>query len=167
MPNSRPQAPDAKREPVPTPGADATFADKLNYLFDRLRPRDGDPKKINPDTGEFQNAYVAKTVSTYGDGTLSATYVATLRERGENPSIRVARLLAKFFDVPAGYFVEDEVTERIVKQFSFVQRLSEQGVKNIAMRAADLSPASQEAVLQMVEVARNMEGLPSTAAPRP
>lgn len=162
MPHRNSQAAEGERPPVPTPGPGSTFAERLNYLFDVLRPRDGDPRKTNPRTGEFSNSYVAETVSSYGDGTLTSAYIGKLRgPAGENPTIRVVRLLARFFEVPAGYFVEDDVTERIVAQFSLVQQLHDQGVKNLAMRAAGLSQASKNALLQMVEAARAMEGLPS------
>ncbi|MFC8537946.1 XRE family transcriptional regulator [Streptomyces sp. NPDC057249] len=132
-------------------------------MFDVLRPGNGDPAKTNRATGEFSNAHVAETVSGYGDGTLTAAYIGKLRAgEGDNPSIRVARLLARFFQVPAGYFVEDDVTESIVSQFQLVRQLHEQGVKNLAMRAAGLSPASKEALLKMVDAARALEGLPES-----
>ncbi|MEU5181184.1 hypothetical protein AB0G49_14140 [Streptomyces longwoodensis] len=163
MPHRNAQGPESERQPVPAPGPGSAFADRLNYLFDVLRPRDGDPAKTNSRTGEFSNAHVAETVSTYGDGSVSAAYIGKLRgPAGENPTIRIVRLLARFFDVPASYFVEDDATARIVEQFQLVQHLHEQGVKNLAMRAAGLSPASKAALLKMVEAARAMEGLPDT-----
>lgn len=166
----QPKQDEASRSPVPAPGPGASFAERLNYLFDVLRPRDGDPAKVNARTSEFSNAYVAETVSNYGDGdgTLTAAYIGKLRgPAGENPTIRVVRLLARFFEVPAGFFVEDAVTERIVAQFSLVQELHDQGVRNLAMRAAGLSPASKEALLKMVEAARDMEGLPKVPETTP
>ncbi|WP_330335681.1 hypothetical protein OHS33_39270 (plasmid) [Streptomyces sp. NBC_00536] len=104
---------------------------------------------------------MARTISAYGDGTLSGAYIGQLREKGDNPSIRVARLLAKFFNVPAGFFVEDDGTVAIVEQFQLVLALKDKGVTKLAMRAAGLSPASKEALLKMTEAARQMEGLPS------
>ncbi|MFD9248349.1 hypothetical protein [Streptomyces bottropensis] len=163
MPHRNAQAAEGERQPVPAPGPGSSFADRLNYLFDVLRPRDGDPAKKNTRTGEFSNTYVAETVSGYGDGTITAAYIGKLRgPAGENPTIRIVRLLARFFQVPASYFVEDDVTERIVAQFQVVQQLHEHGVKNLALRAAGLSPASKEALLKMVDAARMMEGLPET-----
>ncbi|MGW0757071.1 hypothetical protein ACWD1Y_11385 [Streptomyces sp. NPDC002814] len=163
MPHPNAQGTEGERQPVPAPGPGSSFAERLNYLFDVLRPRDGDAAKTNPRTGEFSNTHVAQTVSSYGDGTITAAYIGKLRgPAGENPTIRIARLLARFFEVPASYFVEDAVTERIVGQFQLVQQLHDQGVKNLAMRAAGLSPASKEALLKMVEAARAMEGLPDS-----
>ncbi|MEU1221277.1 hypothetical protein [Streptomyces microflavus] len=168
MPHRRAQGPEGARTPVPAPAPGASFAERLNYLFDNLRPRDGDPTKTNARTGEFSNAYVAETISTYEQGTLTAAYIGKLRgPDGDNPTIRVVRLLARFFEVPAGYFVEDDVTARIIQQFSFVQRLHDEGVQSIAMRSVGLSPASQEAVLKMVEAARALEGLPPDPKPVP
>lgn len=152
---------DGDRGSVPAPGPGSSFADRLNYLFDVLRPPPDDTEKTNPKTGEFSHSYVARTISAYGDGTLSGAYIGQLREKGDNPSIRVARLLAKFFNVPAGFFVEDDGTVAIVEQFQLVLALKDKGVTKLAMRAAGLSPASKEALLKMTEAARQMEGLPS------
>ncbi|WP_260614846.1 hypothetical protein [Streptomyces sp. WAC05292] len=151
------------------PGPGSSFADRLNYLFDVLRPpqpapdADQEPEqKANPKTGEFSHAYVAKTISEYGMGTLSEAYIGQLRKKDEkNPSIRVARLFARFFGVPAAFFAEDDGTVAIVEQFQLVQALKEKGVQNLAMRAVGLSPASTDALLKMAEAARQMEGLPS------
>lgn len=164
MPHRKAQDPEGERQPVPAPGPGSSFAERLNYLFDVLRPRDGDPAKTNRRTGEFSNSHVAETVSEYGDGTITAAYIIKLRspDTEYNPSIRIVRLLARFFEVPASYFVEDAVTERMVNQFQLVQQLHDHGVKNLAMRAAGLSPASKEALLKMVDAARAMEGLPES-----
>ncbi|MER5889529.1 hypothetical protein ABT160_37375 [Streptomyces sp. NPDC001941] len=162
MPHRNADGAEDAATPVPAPGPGATFADKLNYLFDNLRPpRDGDPDRTNSRTGEFSHAYVAKTISGYGEGSLTSAYIYKLRkDEVSNPTVRVVQLLARFFGVPSSYFVDDATTERFSRQFAFVHQLNEAGVRNIAMRSVGLSEQSQAAVLRLVEAARELEGLP-------
>ncbi|MFD7764103.1 hypothetical protein [Streptomyces microflavus] len=144
------------------PGPDSTFAERLNYLFDRFRPPAGDREKTNPKTGEFRHSYVAKTIGGYGKkASVTSTYVAQLRE-GErpNPSIETARLMAQFFGVPAAFLVEEEDTAKIMAQFALVETLKANGVKKVAMRMQGLSPSSTASILSMIDLARSAEGLP-------
>ncbi|MEU6632933.1 helix-turn-helix transcriptional regulator [Streptomyces parvus] len=166
MPQDIPQA--DRREPVPMPGPDSTFAERLNYLFDRFRPPAGDSEKSNPKTGEFRHSYVAKTILGYEKGSITPTYVTQLRQ-GErpNPGIDTARLLARFFGVPAAFLVEEEDTAKIMAQFALVEALRERGVKKAAMRMQGLSPASTAQILGMIDLARTAEGLPPEPEPLP
>ncbi|MGW7089988.1 hypothetical protein ACWGH2_41765 [Streptomyces sp. NPDC054871] len=144
------------------PGPDSTFAERLNYLFDRFRPPAGDKEATNPKTGEYRHSYVAKKIIETGKGSLTSTYITQLRDAERpNPSIAIARLFAQFFSVPASFLVEDEDTEKILKQFALVESLRESGVKKVAMRMQGLSPASTDALLKMVDLAREAEGLPT------
>ncbi|MFJ4342667.1 hypothetical protein [Streptomyces sp. NPDC088915] len=149
---------------MPAPGADASFADRLNYLFDKLRPsrKDEDYSRKANKHGEFSNTYVAEAASALGPVEITAAYIGQLRnDETKNPSGKVIQTLANFFEVKPGYFLDDEVTRRIVGQFDLVKTLDELGVKNIALRVAGLSPMSQEALLKMIQAARQMEGLPA------
>ncbi|MGW2323187.1 hypothetical protein ACWC2Z_42180, partial [Streptomyces sp. NPDC001680] len=56
--------------PVPVPGPGASFADRLNYLFDRVRA---------PGADEFSNAHVARTISSYGQESITGAYIGQLR----------------------------------------------------------------------------------------
>ncbi|MFF0754440.1 hypothetical protein [Streptomyces sp. NPDC004267] len=171
MPGRDHQARRGEREPVPAPGPGSSFAERLNYLFDNLRPSATDKdykKKANP-SGEFSNTYVAEIASTRGPATITAAYIGKLRNPAEpgNPSRNVMTTLARFFEVKPAYFLDDDVTQSIVSQFQFVKKLQEQQVENIALRAAGLSPASKDALLKMIEAARLMEGLPAEPSELP
>ncbi|MCX4783957.1 MULTISPECIES: hypothetical protein [unclassified Streptomyces] len=136
---------------VPVPGPGAPFADRLNYLFDRVRP---------PGADEYTNAHVARTISSYGDDSVTPAYIGLLRKGQRSPTVPLVPLFARFFGVEGGYFVEDEVTRRVTSQFEFLRKLSQAGVKQIALRAIGLSPQSLGEVMKKIDDVRKRDGLP-------
>lgn len=139
--------------PVPIPGPGAPFADRLSYLFDRVRA---------PGADEFSNAHVARTISGYGDESITGAYIGMLRKGQRTPTVTLVPLFARFFGVEAGFFVEDEVTRKVTEQFELLHKLSQAGVKQVALRAIGLSPQSLLEVLRKIEAVREQEGLPAT-----
>ena len=78
-----------------------SFADKLNQLFDTVRRDDG---------SSFSLSDVAAAVNAEGRTKLSASYLSELRSgRKDNPNVWVADALARFFQQPLEYFVDDEM----------------------------------------------------------
>ncbi|MFC8208947.1 hypothetical protein [[Kitasatospora] papulosa] len=138
--------------PVPVPAPGAPFAAKLNFLFDRVRPKGGE---------EFSNAHVARTISSYGDVSYTGAWIGKLRNGAGIPTITIVPLFARFFGVEAAYFVEDETTRKIATQFEILRKLQEEGVQHIAMRAMGVSAAGQRKVLQALDAVRKEEGLPA------
>ncbi|MCX4681612.1 hypothetical protein OG413_41155 [Streptomyces sp. NBC_01433] len=147
-PESEPPEP---APPVPVPGPGASFAERLNYLFDRVRP---------PGAEEFSNAHVARTISSYGDKSITGAYIGQLRRGVKQPTLKLIPLFAKFFGVKAAFFVEDETTRRVTGQFELLRELSQAGVKQVALRAIGLSPQSLNEVMKKIEAVREQEGLP-------
>jgi hypothetical protein len=137
--------------PVPVPGPGASFAERLNYLFDRVRP---------PGAAEFSNAHVARTITSYGEESITGAYIGQLRKGVKKPGLPLVPLFARFFGVKAAFFVEDEVTRRVTGQFELLRQLSQAGVKQVALRAIGLSPQSLNDVMKSLEAARAREGLP-------
>jgi hypothetical protein len=137
--------------PVPVPGPGASFADRLNYLFDRVRA---------PGADEFSNAHVARTISSYGQESITGAYIGQLRKGSKTPTVKLVPLFGRFFGVEAGFFVEDEVTRKVAEQFELLRKLSQAGVKQIALRAIGLSPHSLNEVMQKIDSVREKEGLP-------
>lgn len=138
--------------PVPVPGPGASFADRLNYLFDRVRP---------PGAEEFSNAHVARTISSYGETSITRAYIGQLRRGAKLPGYKLLPLFAKFFGVKPSFFVDDETTRRVTDQFELLRELSRAGVKQVALRAVGLSPRSLNEVMKKIEAVREQEGLPS------
>ncbi|GGT71589.1 helix-turn-helix domain-containing protein [Streptomyces atratus] len=132
------------------------FADKLNRLFETVRP--------DPDH-EYSNEQVASAIRGTGVS-ISQSYIWQLRKsRKTNPTLRHLQALAGFFGVPAAYFVDDSATARIEEQLLALAaaqaRLHEasQGsdVKLMAMRAGQLSQKHREQVMDLLDVVYRLE----------
>ncbi|GIJ80412.1 hypothetical protein SAMN05443287_10473 [Micromonospora phaseoli] len=154
------------------PSSLETLADKLNYLFDKIRPtRD----ELGAD--EFGRPYTNKEIadkinrmSEVSGVKISSAYVGELR-RGiaDDPRTSHVRALAGAFQVDPAFFVDDKVTRRVQEQITMLTQLREMKVQQVALRTvlADtgLSPASALVVEQMVarlqEVEQSREQPPS------
>ncbi|MEV7559278.1 helix-turn-helix domain-containing protein [Streptomyces sp. NPDC048331] len=132
------------------------FADKLNRLFETVRP---DPAH------EYSNEQVASAIRGTGVS-ISQSYIWQLRKsRKSNPTLRHLQALAAFFGVPTAYFVDDAATARIEAQLAALAaeqaRLHEasQGsdVKLMAMRAGQLSHKHRKQVMDLLDVVYRLE----------
>ncbi|MEV0622676.1 helix-turn-helix domain-containing protein [Nonomuraea sp. NPDC050404] len=129
-----------------------TLATKLDHLFHTVRPRDG---------GEYSHEEVAAALRDSGGPTISATYIWQLRKGlRDNPTKRHLEALAGFFGVPPAYFFDQAAAERIDAELELLNALRDTSVRQIALRASGLSPKSLNAITEMVERVRELEGLP-------
>jgi transcriptional regulator with XRE-family HTH domain len=127
-----------------------TVADRLNFLFETVRPPGEDR--------EYTNTEVAAATN------VSGSYIGYLRKgvRG-NPSVEAVQALSRFFGVRPSYFVDDDQDEErvagIEAQLKLVHALRNPGIKQLAMRAAeaDLSPAGLDAITAMIEEVSKLE----------
>ncbi|MFF1272201.1 helix-turn-helix domain-containing protein [Streptomyces marokkonensis] len=135
---------------------DNSFADKLNRLFETVRP---DPSH------EYSNEQVASAIRAAGVS-ISQSYIWQLRKgRKTNPTLRHLQALAEYFGVPTAYFVDDSTAARIEEQLSALAaeqaRLHEasQGsdVKLMAMRAGQLSRQHRKQVMDLLDVVYRLE----------
>lgn len=126
-------------EPVPP----RTLADKLNHLFATVHPGG---------RGEYSSEEVAQAIAERGGPTVSATYLWMLR-RGirDNPTLRHLEALAGFFGVPPSYFFDTSVTADVDAQLATLAALRDAGVRNLALRAAELSPENVQLFSQLIE----------------
>ncbi|MFF2847553.1 helix-turn-helix domain-containing protein [Streptomyces sp. NPDC058001] len=128
------------------------LATKLDHLFSAVRPPDGD---------EYTFDEVAEAIKTQGGPTISSTYLWQLRKGiRDNPTKRHLEALAAFFGVPAAYFFDDTEAERIDAELALLSALRDAPVRHIALRARGLSTKSLEAISDMVDRVRELEGLP-------
>lgn len=127
-----------------------TFAERLNHLFETVRPAG---------KGSYTYEQVSAGVAEAGYE-ISPAYVWQLR-RGEraNPTLYHIEGLAAFFGVPASYFLDPAVEERVNKQLELLASLRDAGVRNVALRAHGLSPKGIAALEAMIERLRDMEDL--------
>ncbi|MEV0368834.1 hypothetical protein AB0I10_03215 [Streptomyces sp. NPDC050636] len=113
-------------------------------------------------------ARLATTIRESTGGTISATYLwelATGRKR--NVTLEQLSVLAEFFGVPLEYFINDEVSRRVNAQLALAVALRDTKVRNLALRAEGLSPASLDALLTIVNEARRVENLDQVRGEEP
>jgi transcriptional regulator with XRE-family HTH domain len=129
---------------------------RLDHLFRTVHPKD---------RGPYTPAEVADAINAdAGERMVSATYLWLLRTgQRDNPTLRHLTALAKFFGVPPVYFLPDASTHEAELPADVVAALTDDKVRDLALRAAGLSDRSLQAIADMVDSARTVEGLPSTA----
>jgi transcriptional regulator with XRE-family HTH domain len=135
------------------------FAQRLDQLFRTVHPKD---------RGPYTPAEVADAINAAaGERVVSATYLWLLRtgERG-NPTLRHLTAIAKFFGVPPVYFLPDAEAQAELPG-EVLAALTDDKVRDLALRAAGLSDRSLKAITDMVDSARTVEGLPSAPTPDP
>jgi transcriptional regulator with XRE-family HTH domain len=131
-----------------------SLAWKLNRLFETVHP---------PGRGPYSPEEVARAITERGEfGKVSTAYIYMLK-RGErdNPTKRHLEALADFFGVKPAYFYDDAATARIDQQLELIAAFREGEIRTLAARASGLSPSSLGGILQMVDAARKIEGLPA------
>lgn len=125
----------------------SSFADRLNRLFVEL------------DGGARSNDEVADAITQAGTS-ISGSYLWLLRTgRRDNPGKNHLEAIAAFFGVPPAYFFGEETARQIDAELSLIAAMRRAGVRDLALRAADLSAESLQALTVMVEQARRLERL--------
>lgn len=132
--------------------APRTLAEKVDRLFRVVHPAGRD---------EYSYQDVAAAIREGGGPTISATYVWQLRKGiRDNPTKKHLEALADFFGVSPAYFFDDEAAARIDAELSLLAALRDSSVRNVALRARGLSAQSLDAITEMIERVRQLEGLP-------
>ena len=128
----------------------ATFADRLNQLFDTVYPPGGRPHSSAEVITACQSAHVH----------MSAPYLSQLRSGNRtNPSATTMAALANFFRIKSAYFTDDEYYEKLDKELSWLSSMRDEGVRKIAVRSIGLSAQAQQDVVQRVDELRRLERL--------
>ena len=128
------------------------LAERLDHLFRTLHPAD---------RGPYTPAEVADAINAAaGDRVVSATYLWLLRTgQRDNPTIRHLTAIARFFGVPATYFLPDAERHDEIPA-DVLAALTSDRIRDLALRAAGLSERSLKAIADMIDSARTVEGLP-------
>lgn len=133
-----------------TPPTARTLADKIDHLFEIVRPA----------KGEYTHEQVAKAIEERGGPTISASYLWQLRKGlRNNPTMKHLEALADFFGVPPAYFFDEAAAERIDAELDLLAALRDTDVRHVALRASGLSTQTLKAITDMIERARELEGL--------
>ncbi|MCI2238083.1 hypothetical protein MO973_09500 [Paenibacillus sp. TRM 82003] len=129
-----------------------TLAEKVDLLFRTVHPAKG---------GEYSYEHVAKAIRERGGPSISASYLWLLRKgERDNPTLRHLEALAGFFGVPPGFFFDDELTDSVHDQLALLALLRDGDVRKVALRTSGLSRESLQALGEMVDRVRKLEGLP-------
>jgi transcriptional regulator with XRE-family HTH domain len=127
-----------------------TFSARLNRLFDTVYP---------PGRGPHTSAEVIAALKAEGI-TMSAPYLSQLRSGNRtNPSTATMAALANFFRIKSAYFTDDEYYEKLDKELSWLSTMRDDGVRRIALGAAELSPEAQLDIAERVNELRRKEQL--------
>jgi len=127
-----------------------TFAARLNRLFDTVYP---------PGRGPHTSAEVIAALKAEGI-TMSAPYLSQLRSGNRtNPSAATMAALANFFRIKPAYFTDDEYYEKLDKELTWLATMRVDGVRRIALGAAELSPEGQQDIVERVDELRRKEQL--------
>ena len=97
---------------------------------------------------------------------VSGTYLWLLRTgQRDNPTMKHLIAIARFFGVPPTYFFPDDAMQQDAVPAELAAALSDDKVREMALRAAGLSDRSLKAITDMIDSARTVEGLPDDASP--
>ena len=134
------------------------LADRLDHLFRTVHPKD---------RGPYTPAEVAEAINQAADDkVVSGTYLWLLRTgQRDNPTMKHLIAIAKFFGVPPTYFFPDDAMRQDALPAELAAALSDDKVREMALRAAGLSDRSLKAITDMIDSARTVEGLPDDARP--
>jgi transcriptional regulator with XRE-family HTH domain len=129
-----------------------TLAQRLEYLFRTVR---------EPGRREYSNEEVSAAIARDQDVTISASYIWYLRTgQRDNPTFKHLNALARFFGVPAAYFFDDDTTGRVEAELALLAAMKDADVRDVALRAAGLSPQSLGTISDVIARVRELEGLP-------
>jgi len=133
------------------------FAERLDHLFRTVHPKD---------RGPYTPAEVAEAINgEAGERVVSGTYLWLLRTgQRDNPTMKHLIAIARFFGVPPTYFFPDDTAGQDAVPADVVAALSDDKVRDMALRAAGLSDRSLTAITDMINSARALEGLPDDDA---
>lgn len=146
-----------------TVGGGTSFADRLNLLFDTIRPAGRG--------ASYSNKEVASAIRANG-GSISDVYIWQLRTgRRRNPTKDHIEVLAAFFGVSPAYFFDDESARHTIADLETLDTLRRLQVEHVSLRTVlqhkGLSVASQQVIQQLVNRCLELEGLADEGEPEP
>ncbi|WP_035847128.1 helix-turn-helix domain-containing protein [Kitasatospora azatica] len=152
-----------------------SIADRLDHLFREIHPAGRGPFSYH-EVAQAIREQAGPDGPTVSHGTLQQIRTGTKT----NPTVRTLEAIAAFFGVPTGYFLDDEVAERVdarVRELKaeradsrpepadrdraeLADVLADSNVRAVAFRLAGLSPRALKGLRAIVDQVRAVEGLP-------
>lgn len=129
-----------------------SLAEKINRLCETMRPAGSKPPS---------NEEIAGAIRAHGGEKISGQYLWQLRKGvRDNPTRQHIQALAQYFRVPVAYFFDDDVAGAYDADMELIAALRDPDVQQIAVRAAELTPAGRRAVLALIDSTRQLQGEP-------
>ncbi|KWT61885.1 hypothetical protein ADL21_11435 [Streptomyces albus subsp. albus] len=127
-------------------GSETVLSRRLNKLFADIRP-DG------PNGRCYTNDEVAAALRAAHAGLrVTGGYLSALRTGAKaNPSTGLVTALAHFFGVPPAYFFDDATAAQTDAEIALAQAVHRHGVRQLALRANQLTPEGLAAVTEVVD----------------
>ncbi|OLL69904.1 hypothetical protein Ae168Ps1_6353 [Pseudonocardia sp. Ae168_Ps1] len=115
----------------------------FRYLVRYVHPPDREPYTLEE---------ISEGIRRNGGPSLSVPYLSQLRSGARpNPTHHVLEALADFFKKPVSPFFNTAEAELAGDDLALLHALRDSGVKDIALRAMSLSPATRESVSRLVQ----------------
>lgn len=140
------------------PEGPASFADRLNRLYATVHPAGRDP---------YSNAEVATAIRAGGEQ-ISEAYLWQLRTgRKDNPTLKHLQAIARFFDVPVAYFVDETIGERLDAELEILAAMRDRRIRDVALRALHAPPETLEPIADLLDRLSRTGPTQSPAQPTP
>ncbi|MGI8313379.1 helix-turn-helix domain-containing protein [Saccharopolyspora hattusasensis] len=124
-------------------GGESTFAAKLERLFEVVR---------RPDGGRYSVPEVAAAID------VSKQHLYDLLSgKRQRPAWELVTKLAEHFGVSVVYFGDGVDAERYSQQLDLLSSLSDAGVRDIALRSGQLSPAHRGVLKGLLDHLQSLE----------
>ncbi len=102
--------------------------------------------------GPYSLEEISDGIRRRGGPSLSVPYLSQLRSGARpNPTHHVLEALADFFNQPVAPFFNAAEAQLAGEDLALLQALREGGVKDIALRAMDLSPETRQSVSRLIQ----------------
>ena len=125
------------------------LAGRIDMLFRTVR---------RPDREPYSHEEVARACRESTGETFSATYLWQLRTgRRDNPTKRHLESLAQFFQVSPAYFFDEQQGAEIARELALLGALRDAGVRNMALRAVNLSSEGLDTVNDLIDAIARRE----------
>ena len=109
----------------------------------------------------MSNAAAAEAITERTGVSISPAYLWQLRNGvKDNPTITHLRAIAEYFGLPASYLIDGNPDPNIDAQLNLLQALRDNGVRDLALRAAGLTPQALDSLASMIDHVRQLEQLP-------
>ncbi|MCX4747846.1 helix-turn-helix domain-containing protein [Kitasatospora sp. NBC_01287] len=164
-----------------------TIAQKLDHLFQQIHPAGRGPFSYH-EVAHAIREQAGPTGPTVSHGTLQQIRTGAKT----NPTVKTLEAIAAFFGVPAAYFLDDTVAERVdarVRELKagalppaaagaraaavpagpadeLADVLADSNIRAVAFRLAGLSPRALKGLRAIVDQVREVEGLPEVGRVR-